>query len=354
MAVTGKMTFLQRCAARFRRTVRHKPLVSLCVPVYGTEGLIGRFLDTVLRQAAAPLFETIIVNDGSPGTKELERIIKAYAKRFKEQGLPSFVFLEHGKNLGLVEARRTAVNAASGEYIAFADSDDELPSNSLRILYDAACASGADIVHGKAAVFGTEGEPEARVTAFAKKAAHVHFGTLTGDEILRGFFIGQLYAAFLCGKLFKTDLIKKAYAEIPFTYCTMAEDVLTYFFIALHAGSYLGINDTVYNYRINTGVTSRRQITDLSEWQKVCSTASVFTIILSYLDEHPAIGSEIREAVRDLGRAYYADNLKQLEVCVVPALQEEAKAMLDEWWGINTPDQARTVAQQQGVTPPYE
>ena len=326
------MDFLSRCAARFGRAAQHKPLVSLCVPVYGTEGLIGRFLDTVLQQADAPFFETIVVNDGSPGTKELERIIKAYAKRFKEQGLP-FVFLEHGKNLGLVEARRTAVNAASGEYIAFADSDDELPPAALRILYDAACVSGADIVHGKAAVFGTEGEPEARVAVFAQKAAHVYFGTLTGDAIMHGFLIEHLYSDFLWGKLFKTNLVQKAFAEIPFTYCTMAEDVLTYFFIALHADTYLGIPETVYNYRINTGVTSRREITDLAAWQKVCSAASVFTIILSYLDEHPCLGSEIREAVKALGRAHYADNLKQLEACVVPSLQREARTMLDDWWG---------------------
>jgi len=326
------MDFLQRCAARFRRPAQQRPPVSLCVPVYGTEGLIGRFLDSVLQQADAPLFETIMVNDGSPGTKELRSIVKIYTKRFKERGLP-FVFLEHGKNLGLVEARRTAVTAASGEYVAFADSDDELPPAALRILYDAACASGADIVHGKAAVFGTEGEPEERIASFAKKAANVYPGTLTGDAIMRGFLPEQRYSDFLWGKLFKTDLIKKAYADIPFTYCTMAEDVLTYFFIALHAGSYLGINDTVYNYRINSGVTSRREIAELAEWQKVCSTASVFTIILSYLDEHPAVDSEIGEAVLELGRMYYADNLKQLEVCVVPALQEEAKAMLDEWWG---------------------
>ena len=327
------MTFLQRCAVRFGRTAQHKPLVSLCVPVYGTEGLVGRFLDSVLRQAEAPLFETIIVNDGSPGAKELERIIKAYIKRFKEQGLP-FVFLEHGKNLGLVEARRTAVNAASGEYIAFADSDDELPPAALHILYDAACASGADIVHGKAAVFGTEGEPEARVAVFVRRAQNVYDGVLHGDAIMHGFLIKRLYSDFLWGKLFKTNLVQKAYAAIPFTYCTMAEDVLTYFFIALYAGTYIGISDTVYNYRINTGVTSRRQITDLSEWEKVCSAASVFTIILSYLDDHPSIGSEICEAVKALGRAYHTDNLKQLEACVVPALQEEARAMLDEWWGM--------------------
>ena len=327
------MSLLERCAARFGRAAQQKPPVSLCVPVYGTEGLVGRFLDSVLRQAEAPLFETIVVNDGSPDTKELERIIKVYAKRFKAQGLP-FVFLEHGKNLGLVEARRTAVQAASGEYIAFADSDDELPPEALRILYDASCVSGADIVHGKAAVSGTEGEPEARIETFAQKAAHVYFGTLTGDAIMHGFLIEHLYSDFLWGKLFKTNLVQKAFAEIPFTYCTMAEDVLTYFFIALYAGMYVGIPDTVYNYRINTGVTSRKEISELAEWEKVCSAASVFTIILSYLDEHPALGTKIRESLKALGRTYRTDNLKQLEVCVTPALQEEARAMLNEWWGI--------------------
>ena len=327
------MSFISR-AARFGRAVRQKPLVSLCVPVYGTEGLIGRFLDNILAQKDAPLFETILVNDGSPGAKELRGIIKTYTKRFKERGLP-LVFLEHSKNLGTLEARRTAVTAASGGYLVFADPDDELPPNALRILYDAACASGADIVHGKAAVCGMEGEPDARVAAFAQRTQNVHESVLTGDETLRKCIVEHAYNSFVWGKLFKTALVQKAYSEIPFTYCTMAEDMLLYFFIALYAGKYLGIPDTVYNYRINTGLTSRRQITDLAAWQKVCSASSVFTILFSYLDDHPAIGSDIREAVRDLGRAHYADNLKQLEICVVPLLQEEARAMLEEWWGMH-------------------
>ena len=322
------------CTARCRRTVRQKPLVSLCVPVYGTEGFIGRFFESVLQQTDSPPVETIVVNDGSPGTKELRGIVKTYTKRFKERGLP-FVFLEHSKNLGTLEARRTATNSASGEYLAFADPDDELPSAALRILYDAASTSGADIVHGKAAVCGMEGEPDARVAAFAQRAQNVYNGVLTGDEILRKFIVEHSYSSFVWGKLFKTDLVQKAYDKIPFTYCTMAEDMLLYFFIALYADKYLGIPDTVYKYRINTGLTSRRRITGLIEWQKVCSASSVFTIIFSYLDEHPDLGSEIREAVQDLGRAHYADNLKQLEICVVPSFQEEARAMLDEWWGIH-------------------
>ncbi|MFC2386499.1 glycosyltransferase family 2 protein [Treponema socranskii] len=335
------------CAARFRRPAQQKPLVSLCVPVYGTEGLIGRFLDSILAQKDAPLFETIIVNDGSPGTKELRSIVKTYEKRFKERGLP-LVFLEHSKNLGTLEARRTAVNAASGDYIAFADPDDELPSSALRILYEAASASSADIVHGAGAVCGMEGEPDARIAAFVRKAQNVYEGVLAGGEILRKFIVESAYNGFVWGKLFRTALVQKAYGEIPFTYCTMAEDLLLYFFIALTASkftgapadgrtrsacTYVGISDTVYNYRINTGISSRRKITDLASWQKVCSASSVFTIILSYLDDHPAVGSDIREAVKALGRAYYADNLKQLEVCVAPALQAQARAVLEEWWG---------------------
>ena len=335
------------CAERFRRTARQKPLVSLCVPVYGAEGLIGRFFESVLQQTDSPPVETIVVNDGSPGTKELGRIVKTYTKRFKERALP-LVFLEHGKNLGTLEARRTAVNAASGDYIAFADPDDELPSSALRILYEAASASSADIVHGAGAVCGMEGEPDARIAAFVRKAQNVYEGVLAGGEIFRKFIVESAYNGFVWGKLFRTALVQKAYGEIPFTYCTMAEDLLLYFFIALTASkftgaptdgrtrsacTYVGISDTVYNYRINTGLTSRRQITDPASWQKVCSASSVFTIILSYLDDHPAVGSDIREAVKALGRAYYADNLKQLEVCVAPALQAQARAMLEEWWG---------------------
>ena len=244
------------------------------------------------------------------------------------------MFLEHGKNLGTLEARRTAVNAASGEYIAFADPDDELPPSALRLLYETASASSADIVHGAGTVCGMEGEPDARIAAFARKAQNVYEGVLAGGEIFRKFIVEKAYNGFVWGKLFRTALVQKAYGEIPFTYCTMAEDMLLYFFIALYAGTYVGIRDAVYNYRINTGISSRRKIADLAAWQKVCSASSIFTIILSYLDEHPDVGSDIREAVKALGRAYYADNLKQLEVCVDPSLKAEAKALLGEWWGM--------------------
>ena len=205
-------------------------------------------------------------------------------------------------------------------------------------------------MHGAGTVCGMEGEPDARIAAFARKAQNVYEGVLADGEILRKFIVEKAYNGFVWGKLFRTALVQKAYGEIPFTYCTMAEDLLLYFFIALTASkftdvpadgctrsacTYIGIRDTVYNYRINTGISSRRKITDLASWQKVCSASSVFTIILSYLDDHPAVGSDIREAVRDLGRSYYADNLKQLEVCVAPALQAQARAMLEEWWGIH-------------------
>ncbi|AGT45155.1 glycosyltransferase family 2 protein [Treponema pedis] len=93
--------------------------------------------------ADAP-FELLLVNDGSPDGALLPKIIKPYKKILASSG-GSVRILEHRKNLGLVEARRTACLHASGTYTVFADSDDSLPPDSLALLIKAALASGAGI-----------------------------------------------------------------------------------------------------------------------------------------------------------------------------------------------------------------
>ena len=334
------MGFLSRCAVRFRRAAQQMPLVSLCVPVYGTEGLVGRFLDCVLAQTDVPHFETIIVNDGSPGIKELERIIKTYAKRFKERGLP-FVFLEHRKNLGLVEARRTAVNAASGTYLCFADSDDSLPSDALQSLYQAAVFSGADIIHGKAEYAAAFSDAEAplykkrSLAEMEEKIKRVHIGPLKGDELLNSFLLKGELSSFLWAKLFRTEPVKAAFADIPHTFCTMGEDFLIYFFILLHARSYFGIEDAVYTYHIGTGISSNMEIKDLGRWEKACTAASVFAVIFSYLEEHPFStpnAETLTAALHNRCKAALLQNLRHLER-VIPSLRAEAYAMLCDYWG---------------------
>ncbi|WP_353934585.1 glycosyltransferase family 2 protein [Treponema pedis] len=129
------------------------PLITLSVPVYGTESVLPELLDSLAGQSlftdgkaggVAVPFELLIVNDGSPDGTLLPKIIKPYKKALAAL-CGSVRILEHRKNLGTLEARRTACLHASGTYTVFADSDDSLPPDSLALLIKAALASGAGI-----------------------------------------------------------------------------------------------------------------------------------------------------------------------------------------------------------------
>ncbi len=90
------------------------PLVSVVVPAYGVTAYIAEALDSVLAQTFTD-YEIIVVNDGSPDTAELERVLAPYRGRI--------VYLTH-ENRGLAGARNTAIRAARGRWIGLLDGDD--------------------------------------------------------------------------------------------------------------------------------------------------------------------------------------------------------------------------------------
>jgi glycosyltransferase involved in cell wall biosynthesis len=92
------------------------PQVSVVIPVHNRETLIGRAIDSVLRQTYTD-FELLVVDDGSTdGT---------VARVQAQTGDPRLRLLRHTTNRGAAAARNTAIMAARGEFIAFLDSDDE-------------------------------------------------------------------------------------------------------------------------------------------------------------------------------------------------------------------------------------
>src|SRR6185437_16667377 len=56
------------------------PKLSVIMPSYNTASLIGETLDSVFAQSYRD-FEVIVVNDGSPDTPELERVLERYQER---------------------------------------------------------------------------------------------------------------------------------------------------------------------------------------------------------------------------------------------------------------------------------
>lgn len=341
------------------------PKISVCIPVFGTEKSLASCLESVASQNFDGT-EIIVVDDGSfvksakfENNKikmSAQKIVKDFKKNHKNQHL-NIKFIQHEKNKGLVEARRSAVYEAEGKYIVFVDSDDTLPGNALKNLFATAEKSGADIVHGKANVCIEDFEHyemseqkenlllkmKKRFDDMNKKSNCVFFGELLGRQIFDGF---------LWGKIFTREICLEAFDKIPQTFCIFGEDFLTYFFISLFAKKYFGIDENVYNYFVNTGISSNKKIDSIEEWQKVCSTASVFTILLSWIEENLLVAEnsrltedarstekitvlteEEKAAVKNMCRYYAKNNLAQLQESVVPHLHEEARTMLCEWWG---------------------
>ncbi len=313
--------------------------ISLAVPVYGTASFLPALLDSILEQSQAPS-ELIIVNDGSPDAKPLKKILKAYKKLFRKSNC-ALKLIDHNKNLGIVEARRTAVINAKCKYIFFADPDDTLPPNALEDLYETAISSSADIIHAKAdykldiAESDLNSKTEKAIAEMDKKLKAVHLATLKNNEILENFLLENEYTSFLWTKLFKREILLEAFAEIPYTECCMAEDFLIYFFVMLKAKHYIGIDKIVYNYYLGRGISSNKEITDLVKWEKACSAASVMTIILSYLEENPFQSdkkSELMQALKNINQAKLKMNLKHLNR-VAPKIRKEAYQILCDYWG---------------------
>mgnify|MGYP002737498535 CR=1 FL=1 len=89
-----------------------EPLVSVIIPTFNRAATLKRTIDSALAQSYRPL-EVIVVDDGS--TDGTEAVIRSYGDRI------------HGiiqPNGGPSAARNTGAEAATGEWLAFLDSDD--------------------------------------------------------------------------------------------------------------------------------------------------------------------------------------------------------------------------------------
>lgn len=92
-----------------------KDKITVIIPVYNVENYLERCLKSILYNTYTNL-EIICVNDGS--TDNSKKILEDYSQRDKR------VVVINKKNAGVSSARNAGVKIATGEYIAFVDSDD--------------------------------------------------------------------------------------------------------------------------------------------------------------------------------------------------------------------------------------
>jgi glycosyltransferase involved in cell wall biosynthesis len=113
------------------------PIISVIVPVFNVEEYLHFCLDSILAQTFRD-FELILINDGS--TDRSGTICEQYSRKDKR------IKVIHKNNAGVSAARNSGLKIATGEYIAFVDSDDFIHQRMLEILYGYASKYSSDLV----------------------------------------------------------------------------------------------------------------------------------------------------------------------------------------------------------------
>ncbi len=114
-----------------------EPEISVIVPIYQTERYLDRCIESIVNQTYSNL-EIILVDDGSPD--RCPQMCDEWAKK------DSRIRVVHKQNAGLGMARNSGIEAATGEYICFFDSDDYVALDTIEKAYRLAEAEQSDVI----------------------------------------------------------------------------------------------------------------------------------------------------------------------------------------------------------------
>ena len=114
-----------------------EPTVSIIVPVYNAQDYLERCVDSILNQEYTEL-EIFLINDGS--TDRSGEICESYRKK------DSRIHVIHKDNTGVSDSRNMAIRQAKGTYLQFADSDDWMAPQAVKLMVRKANETGCDMV----------------------------------------------------------------------------------------------------------------------------------------------------------------------------------------------------------------
>ncbi|HEV7964006.1 MAG TPA: CDP-glycerol glycerophosphotransferase family protein [Actinoplanes sp.] len=179
-------------------------LVSVIVPIFNVEAYLRDCLDSIRSQTHREL-QVILVDDGSTdGSMAIAEEFVAADDRFQ---------LIRQANAGLSAARNTGIPYATGEFLAFVDSDDVLAAFAYELMMRAARVSGSDFVTGGVHRLRSHGHkwgyPHAEVFKASALKTHVSEDNLLlrdrtiWNKLFRRTFWDEHAFTFPVGRLFE-------------------------------------------------------------------------------------------------------------------------------------------------------
>src|SRR3954471_21747388 len=242
------------------------PRISVVVPIYNVEPYLEECLGSLAGQTFRDM-EVVMVDDGSKDNSP------AIAERFAARdGRFKLVTQPNG---GLGKARNTGVAAASGELLAFVDSDDYLAPNAYELLLGALDETGSDFATGNVRRLQSQGARQVAflAQAFAKTrlATHVtEYRPLIADRLA-------------ANKLFRRSFWDQQGRTFPEG--VLNEDIPVILPAHFAARSVDVISDPIYYWRIRDGeqlsITQRRL-----EPRALRDRLAAMEQVVDWLDEH--------------------------------------------------------------------
>ena len=215
-------------------------LVSVIIPVYQVSAYVERCLLSVMNQTYQSI-ECIIVDDCSidDSIAKCERLIESY------QGPIKFKILHHERNRGLSAARNTGTKAATGDYLYYLDSDDEITPDCLEKLVTIAQKyPEAEIVHGNSIMIP------------ADKRVKIHLDKRLPDLLVNNKDISVCYHKHWIPTSAWNKLIKRTFIidnGLFFKEGVIYEDLLWMFFVVKHLSCVCFCRDITYHYYMREG-----------------------------------------------------------------------------------------------------
>ena len=227
-----------------------QPKVSVIIPVYNCEAFLPQCIESLQAQTMQEI-EMIFVCDASPD--DSLSILRRYEREDSRIRVIAFE-----QNRGVSAARNAGIEAASGEYVIFCDSDDWVEPQMYQRLYDMAQAHDADIAFCR--VFKD----------YANRQENVPLGLETGMRFDEAGIRETLIPAMLSREtdsdelplsgytprnLFRREVLEKHRFREEIRY---AEDLLFIIECMLCSRAAVAVDEAYYHYRFHAGSVTKR------------------------------------------------------------------------------------------------
>lgn len=181
--------------------------VSIIVPVYNSEGYVGKTIESLTNQTLKEI-EIILVDDGSKDNSGA--ICDEYAKKDER------IIVIHKENGGLADARNAGMEIAQGKYMMFIDADDLFEPDSCENMYKTIEKSQTDYVIGNYQMTDDDGTKWPKPAFDVEKYQEFK---LDKNDFQKSFFVMNSTA---WNKIYKTEFLRKN--DITFKVPSPSED----------------------------------------------------------------------------------------------------------------------------------